>query len=611
MRRAKNPRQNRLFDPYMAALSDPAYARLKDGWHHVFRTVILACLERPVSELGKHFSPDLGRPTKEMYSIAGLLLIKEFMNWTCEQAVHAYLYDQAIQYSLNLDVRDQVLCERTLLRYEKIFAEEELAGMVMEDVTSQLVKMLELDLSLQRVDSTHVLSDMANMGRTRMMGVTIKRFLTQLGRHDPAAWQQVPGELRERYETCEARLFGKVSGQETRSRLRRQVAQDMHWLVERFADVASMKNRTTYKRLVDVFHQQCDVVTDKTRVAGQEPAAEEPAAQEPAGEEPAGVRVEPKAKTGGNVIQNPSDPDATFDGHKGPGYKVQIAETCSPQNDVQLITLAMPQTAVAADANALAAVMEELKERSLMPKTVPADTSYGSDENVQWCAEQGVELVSPSPGATRDGTDSKANRLADFEVDAQTGQVTACPAGHAPLHSAHDSEKGKTHVAMAGALCEACALLASCPVQPHRGRYVVHFTDKRRRLAERRVAEQTPQFKDVYRLRSGIESANSALKRRHGLKRLRVRGRGAVFHAIAMRCAGRNILRAASSEKLRTKVAAMAAQAAPLGHKTAPTGLLGALLSLIVVVVRHFIALAGILMPGRPAAAPTMRLQAA
>ena len=54
-------------------------------------------------------------------------------------------------------------------------------------------------MSLQRLDSTHVLSNMADMGRTRMMGVTIKRFLTQLGRHDPAAWQEVPGETRERY----------------------------------------------------------------------------------------------------------------------------------------------------------------------------------------------------------------------------------------------------------------------------------------------------------------------------------------------------------------------------------------------------------------------------
>ena len=40
----------------------------------------------------------------------------------------------------------------------------------------------------------------------------------------------------------------------------------------------------------------------------------------------------------GNVIQNSSDSDATYDGHKGTGYQAQISETCGDTNDVQLIT---------------------------------------------------------------------------------------------------------------------------------------------------------------------------------------------------------------------------------------------------------------------------------
>ena len=60
-----------------------------------------------------------------------------------------------------------------------------------------------------------------------------------------------------------------------------------------------------------------------------------------------GEKVVVKTKTGGDCVQNPSDPDATYDGHKGPGYQVQIAETCVPSNEVQLITAALPQTACA------------------------------------------------------------------------------------------------------------------------------------------------------------------------------------------------------------------------------------------------------------------------
>jgi hypothetical protein len=35
----------------------------------------------PADALAAHFHDVIGRPTKELYSVAGLLLIKEFMNW--------------------------------------------------------------------------------------------------------------------------------------------------------------------------------------------------------------------------------------------------------------------------------------------------------------------------------------------------------------------------------------------------------------------------------------------------------------------------------------------------------------------------------------------------
>ena len=55
----------------------------------------------------------------------------------------------------------------------------------MADVTARLVALLEITINRQRLDSTHVFSDMASFGRTRLMGVAIKRFLTQVIRSNP------------------------------------------------------------------------------------------------------------------------------------------------------------------------------------------------------------------------------------------------------------------------------------------------------------------------------------------------------------------------------------------------------------------------------------------
>ena len=143
------------------------------------------------------------------------------------------------------------------------------------------------------------------------------------------------------------------------------------------------------------------------------------------------------AKTGGDCVQNPSDLDASYDGKKGQGYQVQISETCSGANEVQLIVSALPQTAVEADANALAPMLEDLQKRDLLPEEMLADTAYGSDDNVQKAAALGVEVVSPVSGPTtsrRADHDANGEVIAkltidDFAVDERHGQSRSMSGG--------------------------------------------------------------------------------------------------------------------------------------------------------------------------------------
>jgi len=104
----------------------------------VFRHVILH--EMPVNELAEHFSPDQGHPTAELYSMAGLLLIMEFKNWTVDDVADAYMYNANIQYALNLGRDHQSMTTRTIERYQKTFRENKLAKKVMNRVGEALVQ---------------------------------------------------------------------------------------------------------------------------------------------------------------------------------------------------------------------------------------------------------------------------------------------------------------------------------------------------------------------------------------------------------------------------------------------------------------------------------------
>jgi hypothetical protein len=299
----------------------------------------------------------MGRPTKELYSMSGLLFIMEFRDWTYEEAVDAYMFNADTQYALNLKREGQSLSRRTLERYIALFRENEPAQEVMHTVTAELVKLLELDVSTQRLDSTHIESNMAKFGRIRLMATAVRRFLVQLKRHDEQAYGQIRESVRQRYEATPQAIFGwKKLDDDGVNELRQSVAEDLAYLVELFRQdtLSSPGVRAAYQMMVEVFEQQCEVVDQ--RVA---------------------VRNHP----GGEIVCNPSDPEATLDGHKGSGYQVQLPETCGADNEVQLIVSAIAETACETDSAALDVVIEDWKKSDFKPSELTADTAYGGDEN--------------------------------------------------------------------------------------------------------------------------------------------------------------------------------------------------------------------------------------
>jgi len=225
----------------------------------------------------------------------------------------------------------------------------------------------------------------------------------------------------------------------------------------------------------------------------------------------------------------------------------------NPENEAQLITSVIPQTAAEADSNAVEEVLDNLTANDLLPDELLVDTAYAGDDNVQLAEEKGVELVGPVPPGSGKSNDDEYEQLNidDFSIDEATEEVVCCPAGHKPQSSEHNNDTGKTKTVMSSSTCSRCEFCGQCPVKQTGGGYQLEHTAKDRRIAGRRREAATEVFRERYKIRGGIEGTNSGLKRRVGLGRLRVRGRPAVFHAIYFKIAGWNILRASVCAKMR------------------------------------------------------------
>jgi len=89
-----------------------------------------------------------------------------------------------------------------------------------------------------------------------------------------------------------------------------------------------------------------------------------------------------------------------------------------------------------------------------------------------------------------------------------------------------------------------------CPVKPGKARHYLRFNLKALRIAGRRAREHTPEFKDKYRWRSGIESTFSEMDKKTEVKRLRVRGLSAVGYCARLKAIGVNLFRAAKVKRV-------------------------------------------------------------
>ena len=234
------------------------------------------------------------------------------------------------------------------------------------------------------------------------------------------------------------------------------------------------------------------------------------------------VSVKSPKQVPSNSLQNPSNPDAGYDGHKGQGYQIQVMETYCDEEDedvksktLNLITHIEAEPACESDAHALLPALKSTKDRGLSPEEVLADSLYGSDENCEAAETMGVKFISPTTGFPKDNTLS----LSDFKLS-EKGKIISCPKGHAPVIV--KTKKNRHRIAFNSEHCNNCPLINDCPVKQGKKRYYLRFDDKALRIAKRRAKEQSPEFKDRYRWRAGIEGTMSAYDARTGVKQLRV-----------------------------------------------------------------------------------------
>ena len=383
-----------------------------------------------------------------------------------------------------------------------------------EGTTARLIEAAGLRTGRQRLDSTHIVSNIKLLTRLGLFVDTMTTFLKELRKEHPRICAQVSEELLGRYLDREG-YFADARSSEAKRRLS-EAAVDAYWLVERFGDhrrVAAMESFGLLRRL---YEEQC-----------VPPETETP------------EKVELQETPSSSSLQSPHDPDVTY-GHKGKGYEVQLTETCDEDNPFQVATSVSVNGAHESDQHQVEAAIEQVERTcGVAPEELDADSGYASGENILKAEEHGTELVAPIGSK---GPESPVT-LGDFELDETGEHVVRCPAGEMPVEHRPTRGGKATLACFDSKQCDDCFLRELCPAEPRKGQRVVRFTPADVAVAKRRVEQETPEFKELYKIRSGIEATNSEAKRCHGLAKLRVRRRPRVELSVRLKVLGLNIKR--------------------------------------------------------------------
>lgn len=520
---AKDNKQGYIIDPF-EYLGPKRLTELQNSWAEIFRQEILPVL--PVELLRKYYDDKHGRPSKEMYAMLGLMILQQMHDLTDQKAVGDFMFDIRWRYALDIpgdSDRESYVSVKSLWTMRKHLTEEGLDVKIFEIATNKLAQVFKVYFDTQRLDSVHIQSNMRHLGRISLFSRTIKKFMLNLKRQHRVFYDQLESSRFKSYlNKDEESLFAAVKPSETMKTLS-ILAEDTHYLLQKFSSNEKVKSMSSFKLLSRLFKDQCTCEDDLANKAKKS------------------ITVKPNHEVPSDSLQNPSDEDAGYSGHKGQGYQVQVMETYSEDKDekqLSLITHVKVESADKHDSKALLPALKDTDRRHMSPNELLADSLYGCDENVTKAKQDfKTDVLAPVMGAKNKGLN-----LEHFTIDIKN-QITHCPQGNKPVSVIKPNDRFIAKFNPSD--CSSCPQLINCPVSEGKKAYTLYYDHKMIRLAKRRHYETTESFKNTYRFRAGVEATMSEYDRLTGVKHLRVRRLKPVRYAATLKALGLNILRSA------------------------------------------------------------------
>ena len=122
----KDHKTQYMFDPF-DHLGPKRKKLLEESWAQVFRDSVLLSL--PVTLLAKHFDPVQGRPTNELFSMMGAMILQQMQDLNDDDTAAQFAFNIQWHYALditNSSDSDAYVCSKSLWSMRRIMTKNNL-----------------------------------------------------------------------------------------------------------------------------------------------------------------------------------------------------------------------------------------------------------------------------------------------------------------------------------------------------------------------------------------------------------------------------------------------------------------------------------------------------
>jgi hypothetical protein len=420
------------------------------------------------------FSKEYSRPNAPVNSLVSAIILMTRHGWSINELFRQIDFNILVRAALGLDDIDEMpFCQATYFNFQnRLLSYKEQTGIdlierVFDSLTAMQLKKLKVKTDIQRTDSFMAMSNIRSYSRTQLLVENLLRLYHALRDEDKGRF---------------AEIMSPYTKQDSE-----------HFVYELSRDQVPHE----LKKLGEVYHKLYGELKPRYGEL-DEFVAFERAYREHFTVEENSVQVNDSSKLTGSTMQSPDDLDATYRKKHGKdfrGQSVNITETASPENKLNLITDVAAKPNVTDDSAILNERLEHLKEKTPDLKELHTDGAYGSEENDKKMEGLKITHVQTAVRGRAAGVSMGIEEIPDGEY------LVSCP--YQQVKSQRTKKGYKACFDLA--ICEQCPLAKKCCTTKQKRRRVYYF-DRANYLLQKRIANIKNIPPERRKLRPNIEA---------------------------------------------------------------------------------------------------------